>query len=66
MSEWWQHYTRLVRAVSKVAGKDNVAVRRIYAPTKPLEGFRVLVDRIWPRATKSTITPWGLQLYLDV
>ena len=27
----------------------NVRVRRIYSPASPQDGFRILVDRIWPR-----------------
>ena len=29
--------------------KTSVAVRRIYSAPTPKDGFRILVDRIWPR-----------------
>jgi uncharacterized protein YeaO (DUF488 family) len=34
-------------AYGKVMGR--VQIRRIYEPPKPSDGFRVLVDRLWPR-----------------
>ena len=29
-----------------------IRVRRVYEPADPADGFRVLVDRIWPRKLK--------------
>ena len=29
-------------------------IKRIYAPAKPDDGLRVLVDRLWPRGIKKT------------
>lgn len=31
---------------------DNVAIKRIYEPTDVTDGFRILVDRLWPRGMK--------------
>ncbi|MGH6827447.1 MAG: DUF488 domain-containing protein [Rhizomicrobium sp.] len=28
---------------------SGIAIRRVYDPPKPADGFRVLVDRLWPR-----------------
>ncbi|MBK3744785.1 DUF488 domain-containing protein [Paraburkholderia aspalathi] len=28
---------------------QNIKIKRIYEPTSPDDGFRVLVDRVWPR-----------------
>ena len=30
----------------------NVGIKRIYDPPHPADGFRVLVDRLWPRGIK--------------
>lgn len=30
----------------------SLAVKRIYEPASPRDGFRVLVDRLWPRGLK--------------
>ena len=31
-----------------------VKVKRVYAPLDPKDGYRVLVDRLWPRGLKKT------------
>lgn len=31
------------------AGAHAIAVRRAYDPPGPVDGWRVLVDRLWPR-----------------
>lgn len=28
---------------------DRLVIKRIYAPAEPEDGYRVLVDRLWPR-----------------
>lgn len=30
----------------------NIQIKRIYEPVSPRDGFRVLVDRLWPRGIK--------------
>ena len=30
----------------------NIQMKRIYEPAAPSDGFRVLVDRLWPRGVK--------------
>lgn len=32
---------------------DNVAIKRIYEPADADDGFRILVDRLWPRGMKN-------------
>jgi uncharacterized protein YeaO (DUF488 family) len=39
-----------------------VRVKRIYAPAASDDGFRVLVDRIWPRGIKKADTAIDLWL----
>ncbi len=31
---------------------DSISIRRVYDPPGPNEGYRVLVDRLWPRGVK--------------
>ena len=31
---------------------DNVVIKRIYEPAGAADGFRILVDRLWPRGMK--------------
>lgn len=33
-------------------GKAQIAVKRIYAPPSADDGYRVLVDRLWPRGVR--------------
>ena len=35
-----------------------LAVKRVYASPVDDDGFRILVDRLWPRGLRSTITGW--------
>ncbi len=30
----------------------NIKVKRIYEPASPKDGYRILVDRLWPRGVK--------------
>ena len=30
-------------------GKHTIQVKRVYEPASPKDGYRVLVDRLWPR-----------------
>ncbi|MDO8548771.1 MAG: DUF488 domain-containing protein [Ignavibacteria bacterium] len=30
----------------------NIQIKRIYEPASPRDGYRVLVDRLWPRGSK--------------
>jgi uncharacterized protein YeaO (DUF488 family) len=30
----------------------NIAIKRIYEPFSPTDGYRILVDRLWPRGIK--------------
>ncbi|GEM66611.1 hypothetical protein SMI01S_02170 [Sphingobacterium mizutaii NBRC 14946 = DSM 11724] len=30
----------------------EIQIKRIYEPPSPLDGYRVLIDRIWPRGVK--------------
>jgi uncharacterized protein YeaO (DUF488 family) len=34
--------------------KDEVRVRRIYESPEPADGYRVLVDRLWPRGVSKS------------
>jgi uncharacterized protein YeaO (DUF488 family) len=29
----------------------DIQIKRVYEPIDPQDGFRVLVDRLWPRGT---------------
>jgi uncharacterized protein YeaO (DUF488 family) len=40
----------------------TIAVKRVYDPSKPSDGFRVLVDRLWPRGLtkeKAALDLWA-------
>lgn len=40
----------------------TVAIKRVYDPPKPSDGFRVLVDRLWPRGLtkeKAALDLWA-------
>ncbi|SED03301.1 Uncharacterized conserved protein YeaO, DUF488 family [Rhizobiales bacterium GAS191] len=39
-----------------------IQIKRIYEPAEPDDGFRVLVDRIWPRGLKKADTAIDLWL----
>lgn len=42
---------------------DRIKAKRIYEPTSPDDGFRVLVDRLWPRGVKKDrIDYWAKDL----
>jgi uncharacterized protein YeaO (DUF488 family) len=31
---------------------SNIKIKRIYEPSSPIDGYRILVDRLWPRGMK--------------
>jgi len=33
---------------------NSIQIKRIYGPSAPDDGYRVLVDRLWPRGIKKT------------
>ena len=40
----------------------SIHIKRIYEPTEPTDGFRVLVDRLWPRGIskdEAHLDLWG-------
>jgi len=42
-----------------------IAVKRIYAPASPADGYRVLVDRVWPRGIskqRAALDAWAREL----
>ena len=45
-----------VRAITNdhLMAKSNVKVKRIYDPATKDDGYRILVDRMWPRGLKKT------------
>ncbi len=34
------------------AAMEKISIKRIYVPYDPKDGFRILVDRLWPRGMK--------------
>ncbi len=43
----------------------SLAVKRVYQPPSPRDGFRVLVDRLWPRGLKkedARVDLWAREL----
>lgn len=43
----------------------EIVLKRIYEPYAPADGFRVLVDRLWPRGIKKTdaqLDEWAKEL----
>ena len=41
-----------------MANKDNIVIKRVYdVPTKD-DGYRILVDRLWPRGVKKADLPY--------
>lgn len=42
--------------------KHEIRVRRIYEPPSPDDGFRVLVDRLWPRGIRKETAKLDLWL----
>lgn len=43
----------------------NIVVKRIYEPSSPHDGIRVLVDRLWPRGlakTRAELDQWAKEL----
>jgi AraC family transcriptional activator of mtrCDE len=43
-----QHRARAV-ATATSATRPKVQLKRVYEPTAPTDGFRILIDRLWPR-----------------
>jgi len=44
-----RHRRRLLRAPAEKAGARGIAIKRIYAAPAGTDGYRVLIDRLWPR-----------------
>jgi uncharacterized protein YeaO (DUF488 family) len=45
--------------------KPNIQIRRAYEPAQPGDGYRVLVDRLWPRGRSKAslrLTAWAKEL----
>jgi uncharacterized protein YeaO (DUF488 family) len=43
----------------------TIAIKRVYDPPKPSDGFRVLVDRLWPRGLtkeKAALDLWAKEI----
>ncbi|HKD47083.1 MAG TPA: DUF488 family protein [Rhizomicrobium sp.] len=43
----------------------TIAIKRVYDPPKPSDGFRVLVDRLWPRGLtkeKASLDLWAKEV----
>lgn len=38
----------------------NIAIKRVYEPPAPTDGYRVLIDRLWPRGLKKDAVPLDL------
>ena len=36
----------------------NITIKRIYDPKEPGDGYRVLVDRLWPRGISKEKASW--------
>lgn len=43
-------------------GRTTPGIKRIYEPADPADGFRVLVDRLWPRGVSKARADLGLWL----
>jgi uncharacterized protein YeaO (DUF488 family) len=43
-------------------GRTTPGIKRIYEPADPADGFRVLVDRLWPRGVSKERAELGLWL----
>ena len=44
---------------------DDVAIKRVYDPREPSDGYRVLVDRLWPRGVsreRARLDEWARDL----
>lgn len=41
---------------------DKIMIKRVYEPADPSDGFRVLVDRLWPRGLTKERVQAGLWL----
>lgn len=38
----------------------SIVIKRVYAPADPADGYRVLVDRLWPRGIRKDALPLDL------
>ncbi|WEN15472.1 DUF488 domain-containing protein [Rhodanobacter sp. AS-Z3] len=38
----------------------SIAIKRVYEPAAPADGYRVLIDRLWPRGLKKEAVPLDL------
>lgn len=51
--------------MSKVKTKLSIQIKRAYAPSSPEDGYRVLVDRLWPRGiskARADLDEWDKEL----
>ena len=51
--------------MANVAPKPDVRIKRAYLPPSPEDGFRVLVDRLWPRGVRkadAAIDRWAKEV----
>lgn len=45
--------------------KPGIVIRRIYDPASPEDGYRILVDRLWPRGiskTEAALDEWNREV----
>ena len=38
----------------------HIQIKRVYDPAEPTDGFRILVDRLWPRGIRKGALPYDL------
>ena len=53
---------RVSRHVAKELNVMGIRLKRIYEPSTPSDGYRILVDRIWPRGvskSRAAINDWA-------
>ena len=46
--------------VSKFQVMTRIAIKRVYEPEEASDGFRVLVDKLWPRGIRKEALPFDL------
>src|SRR5437764_78737 len=47
------------------AGRGDIQVKRIYEPPEPADGYRALIDRLWPRGIsrpRAALDNWLIDL----
>lgn len=53
--------SRTVRRAGMPSAQSELKIKRVYAPSSPSDGARILVDRLWPRGIskgRAAITLW--------